>query len=128
MANPPDELRILVAGSSVLPEQTCKALCDALAEHGRDVLDEASRVAAAQHSGPGEPMITPGMVTDMATWVRRGYIQKQFSKQQLIAAAVGGATTFGGGIFVNNITKPWGAVGFAICALILLICIYWGSK
>lgn len=128
MADPPDELRIVVTGSSELPGQTCKALCDALAEHGKDVLDEASRVAAAQHSGPGEPMITPGMITDMATWVRRGYIQRKLSRHQLTAAAIGGVTTFGGGVFVNNITEPWGAVGFAACALIVLICFYWGSK
>lgn len=128
MPEVPDELRILIRGSSELPEQTRKALCDALTEHGRDVLDEAGRVAAAQHAGAGEPMITPGMVADMALWVRRGYSRRNPGKQQVVATAIGGSATFVGGVFVNNITRPWGAVGFVICATLLLVSIQWGSK
>ncbi|WP_156325704.1 hypothetical protein [Nonomuraea sp. SBT364] len=128
MVELPDELRVLIEGSSQLPEQTRKALCEALAEHGQEVLAEASRVAAGQHLGGGDPMITPGMIVNMAYWVRNGYIRRGPDKKQIIATVVGGSSTFVGGVFVNNITTPWGAIGFVVCAVLLLLSIHWGSK
>ncbi|MBA9002068.1 hypothetical protein [Thermomonospora cellulosilytica] len=123
-----DELSITVSGSGELPEQTRKALSDALAKHGRDLMDEAGRVAAAQHSGAGDPMITPGMVTDMDVWLRRGYIQRGRSRQEKIAHITGLLASFIGGFFINNITEPWGAIGVVLCGAVLLGSVHWGSQ
>lgn len=128
VVEPPDELRVLIQGSSQLPDQTRKALCEALGEHGQEILAEASRVAAGQHLGRGDPMITPGMIVNMAYWVRNGYVRKAPDRKQITAAAVGGSSTFVGGVFVNNITTPWGAIGFVVCAVLLMLSIHWGTK
>ncbi|MFB4296300.1 hypothetical protein [Actinomadura sp. NTSP31] len=124
----PDELRIVVTGSADLPEQSRKALSDALTKHGQDLVDEAGRLAAAQHSGSGDPMVTPGMVTDVAVWLRRGYIQQKRTTRVIIAEAVIMLATFIGGIFINNVTKPWGAVGMVICGALALFCFHWRER
>ncbi|WP_327582215.1 hypothetical protein OHA25_40630 [Nonomuraea sp. NBC_00507] len=123
-----DELRIVVPGCSDHPEQTQKALADILAKYGASLLEEADRVATPLHTGPGKVMITSAMITDMDLWMRKGYVRPRKSSKEKAIAGVGLLAVYLGGLFTNNITVAWGAVGFAVCALLFFWTHFWGSE
>ncbi|GAB2582621.1 hypothetical protein [Kribbella endophytica] len=122
-----DELRITVAGVAGLPEPTKKALHEALERRAQETLAEAGRLEAANNSGVNVPMITPTHISDADTYQRRGYGRSKLGKPARNWLLISGMATFVGGHFTNNITKPWGAIGFVICALIAFISFVKGS-
>ncbi|MEU8424403.1 hypothetical protein AB0C15_26375 [Micromonospora sp. NPDC048835] len=123
-----DELRITVAGISDLPAETRQALHDILARRGRDLLDEAGRLEAGVNAGVGPPMITPAILAHADTWRMMGYSQGRNSKGSRNWTLISGMATFVGGYFTNNLTRPWGAIGFVICALVALYSFNKGSE
>lgn len=127
MTQPPDELRITIIGVSDLPDTTRAALRSAITEHGNNVLIEARRVVAG-NSGPTAPMITPADIVDTSNFILRGFIQRRPSRKKDYATLIGGITTFGGGVFVNNIGEWWGATGISACVLIVAICVIAGME
>ncbi|NYF56563.1 hypothetical protein [Micromonospora purpureochromogenes] len=111
-----DELGVRVPGSEVLHPSARSSLQEALARYGALVLQEAERLEAASHVGPGPAMITPSMITDSEMWVRRGYSKPKKSGPQQAAIAASYFMAILCGYFVNNIDKAWGSIGFAVCA------------
>jgi hypothetical protein len=123
-----DELGVIVAGVSDLHEATHRALAEALANHGRALLNEASRLEAAANPGLAPPLITPTMIHDADTLRRIGYAQtgKANDRRNWMLGSL--AATFVSGFFTNNLTEPWGAIGFVICGAIALVCFNKGSQ
>ncbi|MFI7209828.1 hypothetical protein ACIBP4_07450 [Micromonospora maritima] len=123
-----DMLRVEVPGASDLHHATHQALATALAKHGRDLLNEASRLEAAANPGLAVPVITPGMIHDAETLQRIGYAQagKAVDRRNWMLGSL--AATFVGGFFTNNLTEPWGAVGFVVCGALALIFFNKGSQ
>lgn len=101
--------------SAGLPHETRLELRLVLTEHAAVVIEEAERLAA-DPSRPGGAMITPTLIRDAHTWKIRGYTRPVKSKKQQVTTGLLFFIAFIGGVFVNNIAKSWGAIGFACCA------------
>ncbi|MEW2472239.1 MULTISPECIES: hypothetical protein [Micromonospora] len=121
-------MHVVVPGASDLHGATHQALAEALAKHGRALLNEASRLEAAANPGLAAPMITPGMIHDAETLQRIGYAQsgKAADRRNWMLGSL--AATFVGGFFTNNLTEPWGAIGFVVCGALALAFFNKGSQ
>lgn len=115
-------------GVSDLPEETKRALQDVLTRRGRDLLDEAGRLEAEANSGLGVPMITPAMIVHADTWQRMGYTPSRISTTARNWLMMSTLATLIAGYFTNNITEPWGAIGFVVCAIATLASFSKGSQ
>ena len=116
-----DELRITIPGVSSLPAETQRALRDDLARRGKDLLDEAGRLEAEINSGLETPMITPAIIAH-ASFQRSSYgIRRKLPSTKHFFLG-GTLATFVGGVFANNVTEGWGAIGLVVCGLAALVC------
>ncbi|WJK34214.1 hypothetical protein [Solwaraspora sp. WMMA2065] len=104
-----------------LPDQTRQELYAVLADHATEVVEEAGRLAADPFRAPGASMITPAMIRDAHFLKIKGYVKRRSSKKSKIATVALFFLAYVGGIFTNNITRPWGSIGFAVCAALAVI-------
>jgi len=116
------EFHVQVPGSSELRETAWFALKDELESFGDEVLQEAGRVEDATED------ISPRVIRAMALHVRRGYNsrpKKKRSKIAILCEAWSYIAAILAGLFVNNITQPWGAVGLVIISLLGISAFFW---
>ncbi|MEU3455733.1 hypothetical protein ABZ671_19340 [Micromonospora sp. NPDC006766] len=128
MQGNPDSMLLTITGLESLPVETRRALQDVLTKRGSELIEEAGRLEADTGGSSTAPMITPSLINHLDIWQRRGYIKPKKSKTSTAWTTVTLLATFVGGHFVNNITKPWGAIGFVVCALIALLSHSRGSE
>jgi hypothetical protein len=121
-----DELHIVVVGSSGLPPQAKAALKKYIETYGKDALQEAGRLEAQQHSGPGAPMITDSHIADADVLLRRGLAQRKKSKKGIALTAASYLATAGAGVFGSYLSKPFGSIGFAICVTVGVVALVLG--
>ncbi|MET7948823.1 hypothetical protein [Micromonospora sp. NPDC005324] len=126
--NTADFLHLTIVGLGSLPAETTRALADVLAKRGSELIEEARRLEADTAGGSAVPMITPSLISHLDIWQRRGYIRPKKPKSLIAWTTLTLLATFVGGHFVNNITKPWGAIGFVVCASVALLSHTKGSE
>lgn len=123
-----DEVRITISGLSALPAETQDAVRQVLTRRARDLLEEAGRIEAAANPDPDKPMITPSMINHADVFKQLGFGRSRLSKRSrnwMLASVLSTAIL---GYFTNNMDKPWGAIGFAVCALAARITFSKGSE
>jgi hypothetical protein len=123
-----EEVRITVVGLSALPAESRDAVREVLTRRAKDLIEEAGRLEAAANPNSQQPMITPLMITHADLFRQLGYAKPRLGKKArnwLLASLLSTAIL---GYFTNNMDKPWGAIGFAICALAALITFSKGSE
>lgn len=122
MLSVPDELRIVIQRSSGLPETTQKALTNVVSRFGSDVLDEAERIAAVDHEGSGEALVTPGHIHDADRVKRRAYRQRPaFTKTQKICGIIVIVFSFVAGICIEDLKETWALFGTILSIAIVLV-------
>jgi hypothetical protein len=122
------ELTIVVPTANALPDLTREELNKVLTEHGAAIVHEAGLLAADPTGGNLNAMITPIMVRDAHTWKIKGFNKKRRSKKAHVTTGALFFLAYVGGIFTNNITKPWGSIGFAVCAAVAVVVFMWGGR
>lgn len=103
-----------------LPPRSRAALEQIAASYVTRVLEEAGRLEAAHNQGGNEPMITPTHITDADMLLRRGYVapvSPRFNAWKAASYVIAIVC----GVFVNNITEPWGAIGVVLMVIAGLV-------
>jgi hypothetical protein len=113
---PGPELTIAIPGCGDLPDASRAELVRVISNFGQIVLQEAGRLEAGSHSGPGPAMITPSHMSHAATWAQSSYVKPPVSTKQKIFAVLSYLAAIICGLFVNNIDKAWGSIGLVICS------------
>ncbi|MDG4796907.1 hypothetical protein [Micromonospora sp. WMMD1082] len=123
-----EEVSITVVGLSALPAESQEAVREVLTRRAKELIEEAGRLEAAANPDSRKPMITPFMINHADMFKQLGYAKPRMSKKarnwmlsSLLATAILG-------YFTNNMNKPWGAIGFAICALAALVTFSKGTE
>ncbi|GAA1272885.1 hypothetical protein GCM10009677_27550 [Sphaerisporangium rubeum] len=119
------EFHVQIPGSSELRDSAWIALKIELESFGDDVLQEAGRIEDTTED------ISARDIKAMASYVRRGYAaqpRKKRSRLGTICEAFSYVTAIFAGIFVNNITEPWGSVGLVIAALLGIFSFIWARE
>jgi hypothetical protein len=123
-----EEIRITVAGSGRLAKEARAALEKAVTDYGCRILEDATRTEKARQLNPGPPMITDTTIALADLNAKNGLLRPVRSFKQNLVSLVELAMVFASGGFAGYIAKPFGAIGFAVCAVAGLICHNWNSS
>jgi hypothetical protein len=116
-----DELRIIVKKSEELPDLPRLALEKALAEYGDRLMQNAEIIEKTRRATPGRPMITDTAIALADLNARNGQFKRAPSTKFKVMSIIEYAATFGAGAFAGYISKPFGAAGFAVCAVLAIL-------
>jgi hypothetical protein len=123
-----DELHVMIAEAGNLPGPTRAALEKAIADYGHRVLADAISIEKARRLDGGSPMVTDTAVALADLNARNGQTKSSKSWKQLAMSLAEYVATFASGGFAGYITKPFGAVGFAVCAVLGVLAHNWNSS
>jgi len=123
-----DELRVIIAEAGSLPAPTHAALERVITEYGRRVLADATSIEKARRIDAGSPMITDTTIILADLNARNGQLKSSKSWKQQAMSLAEYAATFASGGFAGYIAKPFGAIGFAVCAVLGVLAHNWNSN
>jgi hypothetical protein len=118
-----DELRVVIKKYDDLPKPSQLALEKVLADYGMLIMQAAESIEKARRAtsrGPA-PMVTDTALVLADLNVRNGQIKHVPTMRFKVFSILEYAATFAGGGFAAYISKPSGAIGFAICAVLAIL-------